>query len=81
MLVVHCLTPMEAASGPEALHVLAEHPEVRLMISDYDMPEMDGVSLVRAIRALYPKDRLAIIGISGYDQKKPLGPVPQERGQ
>ena len=69
MLAVHCLTPMEAASGLEALHVLAEHPEVRLMITDYDMPEMDGVRLVRVSRALYLKDRLAIIGISGHDQK------------
>ena len=41
---------LEAGDGNEALKVLNEHPEVRIVISDWIMPEMDGVQLCQAIR-------------------------------
>jgi len=40
-----------AANGREALAVLAEHPDIDLVFTDYWMPELDGVGLVRAMRA------------------------------
>lgn len=69
MLATHCFAVLEAADGREGLRILAEHPEVRLVVTDYDMPEMDGVRFVRAARGLYPKEDVAIIGISGHEQK------------
>ncbi|MEJ5242162.1 MAG: diguanylate cyclase [Desulfomicrobiaceae bacterium] len=69
MLAVHCFTVLEAADGSEGLRLLAEHPNVRLVITDYEMPQMNGVRLVQAARGLYPKEELAIIGISGHEQK------------
>lgn len=54
----------EATNGIEALEVLRKHPGVRLVITDNEMPEMDGYTLVKEIRRTYSKDDLAVIGIS-----------------
>ena len=40
---------VEAANGPDALTVL-DRQEVDLIITDVNMPDMDGISLVKAIR-------------------------------
>jgi two-component system chemotaxis response regulator CheY len=39
-----------AENGKEALQTLAAHP-VHLVISDYNMPEMDGLKLLHNLRA------------------------------
>lgn len=39
-----------AAQGKEALRILAELPEISLVISDMNMPEMNGLELIEAIR-------------------------------
>lgn len=44
-----------AAEGPEALRLMERAP-VHLVISDYNMPNMDGLQLLHAIRAA-PKTR------------------------
>ncbi len=69
MLAVHCLTVFQADNGRQGLQVLTEHPEVQLVITDYEMPEMDGIRFVHAVRGIASKEELAIIGISGHDQK------------
>jgi diguanylate cyclase (GGDEF)-like protein len=61
---------MEAQDGAAALQVLAAHPSIRLVITDYEMPGMDGLELIRRLRATHTRDRLSIIGISGS------GPAP-----
>ena len=45
-----CVHITECADGREALGVLKAHP-VHLIISDLNMPEMDGLELLRAVRA------------------------------
>jgi len=42
-----------ARSGDEALQVLQREP-VRLVISDFRMPGMDGCQLLRRVKVLYP---------------------------
>jgi DNA-binding response OmpR family regulator len=41
---------IEAKDGAEALRILAKEP-VRLIVSDWMMPELDGLGLCRAVRA------------------------------
>ncbi|OED45803.1 hypothetical protein ACH42_04595 [Endozoicomonas sp. (ex Bugula neritina AB1)] len=41
---------LEAEDGQQALAVLQQHPEVRIVISDWMMPNMDGIELCEAIR-------------------------------
>lgn len=42
---------LEAEDGVKALEVLRAHPEIRIVISDWMMPEMDGIQLCQSIRA------------------------------
>ncbi|CAA7622198.1 Response regulator receiver modulated diguanylate cyclase [Magnetospirillum sp. LM-5] len=53
-----------AENGREGLAALDADPGIRMVITDYHMPEMDGVEMVKRIRQNYDQDRLAIIGIS-----------------
>jgi len=64
MLKVHRYQVLTADTGQEALALLENHPETRLVIVDHNMPGMNGISLVQKIRCKHPKDELAVIGIS-----------------
>jgi len=46
--------PTLAASGNEALRLLEAHPDFNLVITDMQMPGMDGISLALEIRKKYP---------------------------
>lgn len=58
----YCFDVHLATNGVEALNVIEAHPEIRLVITDYMMPEMDGFELVRALRRKFEPGRLSIIG-------------------
>jgi adenylate cyclase len=45
---------LEAADGAAALQQVSEHPDVAVIISDYAMPEMSGVELLREALVLVP---------------------------
>ncbi len=55
----------EAVDGFDALRVLEEHDDIKLVITDQEMPNMDGITLTEHIRQKRSKEGLAIIGISG----------------
>jgi diguanylate cyclase (GGDEF)-like protein len=57
---------LEAGNGEEALGILRSKNDIKLVITDYNMPGMDGFQLVSRIRETHPKNRLPIIGISAY---------------
>ncbi|GAB1258362.1 response regulator [Aurantivibrio plasticivorans] len=59
---------VEAKNGIEAIKVLLANPDIKLLITDYNMPQMDGFELVQNIRHKYEKSDLAVIGISGEGQ-------------
>ncbi|MDR3640666.1 MAG: diguanylate cyclase [Humidesulfovibrio sp.] len=64
LLTAHRYNVLEAGSGEEALEVLEQHPDTRMVLVDYNMPGMDGFALTREIRRNYGKDTLAIVGVS-----------------
>jgi putative two-component system response regulator len=51
---------LEAGSGVEALAALREH-EVTVVLSDLRMPQMDGIELLRQVRARYPDTAVVMI--------------------
>lgn len=48
------LIPVLASSGKQALDILATSPDFDLVISDMQMPEMDGVEFMRSVRKSFP---------------------------
>lgn len=53
-----------AKNGREALESLRQHPDTALILTDYHMPEMNGVEMIRQIRLDQRREDLAIIAIS-----------------
>lgn len=41
----------EGGDGQEGLNQLAAHPDVHLILSDWNMPNMDGLTFVKNVRA------------------------------
>ena len=40
----------EAENGVEALNVLKDNPDIKIVISDINMPEMDGITLAEFVK-------------------------------
>jgi diguanylate cyclase (GGDEF)-like protein len=58
---------VEASNGLEALALLDDNPTVRVVVSDYNMPGMDGLELIYKMRRKHGRDDLIIIGMSGQN--------------
>jgi diguanylate cyclase (GGDEF)-like protein len=53
----------------EALNTLKQRPNIKLVLVDYMMPEMNGLELTMEIRKTYKKDELVVIALSGMSEK------------
>ena len=65
-----------AKDGQEALDMILRQP-VHLVISDYHMPRMNGVELLRAVRANPPTRRSAFFMLTGVDNAQFLQQAQQ----
>lgn len=54
----------EAANGEEALTIIEKHPDTKVVLTDYNMPVMDGLELTIALRQKFHRESLSIIAIS-----------------
>ncbi len=54
-----------AAHGEEALNYLNENPDIKLIVTDFNMPVIDGMELTKEIRKKYNKNELIIISLTG----------------
>lgn len=59
---------VKASSGEAAIEELAARPDIDMVIVDYEMPKMNGVQFVRAVRSRREFDRLRIIGVSSAER-------------
>lgn len=64
------LNILEAKDGQEALDILEENKQISLVITDYEMPRVDGLELTFKIREKYKKDQLSIIAISSMNEQE-----------
>lgn len=67
----HGLRVLEAADGLEALELVEEHPDVDLVVTDVEMPRMDGVGLITELRKR-PGRRIpaVVVSMRGSDSDK-----------
>ncbi|GAK85302.1 pole remodelling regulatory diguanylate cyclase [Vibrio ponticus] len=61
------ITAVQAENGEQALTILETDPSITFVITDHDMPEKDGVSMIRQVRLTRDKKHLAILGLSGSE--------------
>ncbi len=67
LLEVHRLEVLVASDGFEAQELLRHHPDVQMILVDYEMPGMSGVELTAALRARHNRSKTCIIGVTGSD--------------
>ncbi len=63
---------VQAENGPDGLAVLAADGDIELVLADVGMPRMNGWSLAREVRRLYPSLRVGLI--TGYGSAGSAGP-------
>ncbi|NOR58623.1 MAG: diguanylate cyclase, partial [Sulfurimonas sp.] len=64
------LNVLQATNGEEALSMLEDSANnISLVITDYEMPKMNGLELTFKIREKYKKDQLGIIVISSAEEQ------------
>lgn len=67
LLYIRKYRVINANNSEEGLAILDKYPEIKLVITDYNMPGMDGASFCQKIREKRKSDQLAIIGVSSED--------------
>jgi diguanylate cyclase (GGDEF)-like protein len=59
-----------AYDGEEALAILKANKDIKIVLTDYLMPKIDGLELTKEIRRNYQKDELSIIVTSNDTSKR-----------
>ncbi|MBP5988267.1 MAG: response regulator [Azonexus sp.] len=60
---------LQAANGQSALARLLEHKKIGLVVSDWYMPEMDGLALLKAIKANPALAHIPVLMITAEGQR------------
>jgi len=64
------MTASEAGSGKQALEILSGKPDLDLIITDLQMPEMDGISLSQLIKKSCPDTPIMLMNSTGNENYK-----------
>jgi signal transduction histidine kinase/DNA-binding response OmpR family regulator/streptogramin lyase len=64
------LEPTLAFSGKQALEILSKNHGFHLVLTDMQMPEMDGLQLGKAIRKLYPDIPIVLLSSIGDERNE-----------
>lgn len=58
---------LEAADSRQAMHVVADHPDLQLALLDLNLPDRDGFAVLRALREQHPA--LSVVVLSGFHDR------------
>jgi two-component system chemotaxis response regulator CheY len=70
---------LEAMDGQDAMEQLARHPDVGLVVTDLNMPNMDGLTFIREVRRSPRHAALPIVVLSG-ENEDPIREEAQKSG-
>jgi two-component system chemotaxis response regulator CheY len=54
----------EAGHGIAGLQYLSAHPEIELVLVDWNMPQMNGIDFIRAVRANEVNERMKLVMVT-----------------
>jgi CheY-like chemotaxis protein len=74
------LSVREADSGREALDAVAEDPSITAVVSDFIMPELDGLDFYDALVARSPHLRNRVVFLTGAARDPTVHQPLEERG-
>lgn len=60
----------EAEHGAEALTILRANPEIEMVVSDWNMPQMTGLELLKAVRADEKLKHLPFLMVTAEAEKE-----------
>ncbi len=69
LLKTHLFNVSEAKDGKEAITMLEKNPDIKLLITDFNMPNMDGIELTKYVRRKMGNDQLIIIALSSESDR------------
>lgn len=69
LLSRHLFQVVEATDGQQALDLLLKNEDIKILLTDYNMPNMDGFTLIHELRHRHEKMDLVVIGLSSADDK------------
>ena len=58
-----------ASSGVHALEVMDEHPDVAVVVTDLNMPQMDGMALISVLRERWPEVHPVVLSAYGDPER------------
>jgi signal transduction histidine kinase/DNA-binding response OmpR family regulator len=64
------MTVFEAGSGKQVLEILSEKADLDLIITDLEMPEMDGIALSQSIKKSHPGTPIMLLNTTGDENYK-----------
>jgi diguanylate cyclase (GGDEF)-like protein len=69
LLSRHLFQVVEAENGKQALDNILADDAIKILLTDYNMPEMDGFELIHELRHRHEKMDLVIVGLSSAGDK------------
>src|SRR5688572_11294915 len=54
-----------AVNGKDALEKIEQHPDISILLSDINMPEMDGLTLLSRMSETYPLTKAVMVSAYG----------------
>ena len=72
---------LEAGDGREALEQLRQNPDVELVLVDWNMPEMNGLEFIRAMRGQPVYNAVRILMVTTETESEQVALAHERRGQ
>lgn len=78
MLDTTDVTYQSALGGPQALEKLRQDKEIKLIFLDINMPEMDGLEVLKLVKKEWTNRELSVVVLSGQLDPEMLSEAEQE---